>query len=123
MFSVVVDMVVGAMVGQSPDTCGEVGAQSSERSAPKGADHQARLVVSQVFPVPRRRRVVHGDSGSDLVMVTRHKQGVKMNGYKLRTALEKLMPNYSIDEDNEGQIIIYTNLTEGKNDTYVEMED
>jgi len=50
VFSVVVDMVVGAMVGQSPDTCGEMGAQSSERSAPKGADHQARLVVSQVFP-------------------------------------------------------------------------
>jgi hypothetical protein len=46
-----------------------------------------------------------------------------MNGYKLRTALEKLMPNYSMDEDNEGQIIIYTNLTEGKNDTYVELEE
>ena len=46
-----------------------------------------------------------------------------MNGYKLRTALEKLMPNYSIDVDNEGQIIIYTNLVEADNDTYVEMEE
>jgi len=44
-----------------------------------------------------------------------------MNGYKLRTALEKLMPNYSIDEDNEGQIIIYTNLVETDNDTYAEI--
>lgn len=44
-----------------------------------------------------------------------------MNGYKLRTALEKLMPNYSIDEDNEGQIIIYTNLVETDNDTYTEI--
>ena len=46
-----------------------------------------------------------------------------MNGYKLRTALEKLMPNYSIDEDNEGQIIIYTNLVEADNDTDEEMEE
>lgn len=46
-----------------------------------------------------------------------------MNGYKLRTALEKLMPNYSIDEDNDGQIIIYTGLIEGGNDTYEEMGD
>ena len=45
-----------------------------------------------------------------------------MNGYKLRTALEKLMPNYSIDEDNEGQIIIYTNLTEAPYDDYMEMD-
>ena len=44
-----------------------------------------------------------------------------MNGYKLRTALEKLMPNYSIDQDNEGQIIIYTNLVETDNDTYTEI--
>lgn len=44
-----------------------------------------------------------------------------MNGYKLRTALEKLMPNYSIDQDNEGQIIIYTNLVETKNDIYEEI--
>ena len=44
-----------------------------------------------------------------------------MNGYKLRTALEKLMPNYSIDEDNEGQIIIYTNLVEADSDTYEEI--
>jgi hypothetical protein len=46
-----------------------------------------------------------------------------MNGYKLRTALEKLMPNYLIDEDNDGQIIIYTGLIEGDNDTYQEMDD
>lgn len=44
-----------------------------------------------------------------------------MNGNKLRTELAKLMPNYSIDEDNDGQIIIYTNLTETDNDNYEEM--
>jgi hypothetical protein len=44
-----------------------------------------------------------------------------MDGNKLRTELAKLMPNYSIDEDNDGQIIIYTNLTEDDNGNYEEM--
>jgi hypothetical protein len=45
-----------------------------------------------------------------------------IDGYTLRTELAKLMPNYSLDEDNDGQIIIYTNLTQTKNDKYKEME-
>ena len=44
-----------------------------------------------------------------------------MNGYEFRTELAKLMPNYSLDVDNDGQIIIYTNLNETDNDNYEEM--
>lgn len=44
-----------------------------------------------------------------------------MNGYEFRTELAKLIPNYSIDMDNDGQIIIYTNLTETDNDNYEEI--
>jgi hypothetical protein len=44
-----------------------------------------------------------------------------MNGYNFRTELAKLIPNYSLDVDNEGQIIIYTNLTETDNDNYEEI--
>jgi hypothetical protein len=44
-----------------------------------------------------------------------------MNGYEFRTELAKLIPNYSLDVDNEGQIIIYTNLTETDNDNYEEI--
>jgi hypothetical protein len=44
-----------------------------------------------------------------------------MNGYNFRTELAKLIPNYSLDVDNEGQIIIYTNLTETNNDNYEEI--
>jgi hypothetical protein len=44
-----------------------------------------------------------------------------MNGYDFRTELAKLIPNYSLDVDNEGQIIIYTNLTETNNDNYEEI--
>jgi len=47
--------------------------------------------------------------------------GKLMDGNKLRTELAKLMPNYSIDEDNDGQIVIYTNLTEDNNGNYEEM--
>ena len=46
-----------------------------------------------------------------------------MNGDKLRSALEKLMPNASLDEDNDGQVIIYTNLIEDDNGDYDEMEE
>jgi hypothetical protein len=41
---------------------------------------------------------------------------------KLHKALQKLIPNYSIEEDNDGQIIIYTNLKEDKNGNYKEMK-
>jgi len=46
-----------------------------------------------------------------------------MNGYDFRTELAKLIPNYSLDVDNEGHVIIYTNLTENNNDEYIEMEN
>ena len=46
-----------------------------------------------------------------------------MNGYDFRTELAKLIPNYSLDVDNEGQVIIYTNLKENDNDKYIEMEN
>jgi hypothetical protein len=45
-----------------------------------------------------------------------------MNGYKFRTALAKIAPYYQIDEDNDGQIIIYTNLKDDGNDNYVEFD-
>ena len=45
-----------------------------------------------------------------------------IDGFEFRTELAKLIPNYSIDEDNEGQIIIYTNMKETKNGNYKEME-
>ena len=51
--------------------------------------------------------------------------GLKMNkidGDKLRNKLEKLMPNCSFDEDNEGQVIIYTNLKETTNGNYKELK-
>jgi len=44
-----------------------------------------------------------------------------IDGYEFRTKLAKLIPNYSMDVDNDGQVIIYTNLKETKNDNYKEM--
>ena len=44
-----------------------------------------------------------------------------INGYNFRTELAKLIPNYSMDVDNEGQVIIYTNLKETAKDNYKEM--
>ncbi len=44
-----------------------------------------------------------------------------IDGYEFRTALAKLIPNYYLDEDYDGQVIIYTNLKETKNDNYKEM--
>ena len=74
MFSVVGFVVVGAMVGQSPDTSATGSTHSRTSRTSQGADHQARLVVSQVFPVPHRWQLVHGERGSDLVKVARQKQ-------------------------------------------------
>jgi hypothetical protein len=45
-----------------------------------------------------------------------------MKGYDFRTALAKIAPDYQIEEDNDGQIVIYTNLTDDGNDNYVEFE-
>lgn len=44
-----------------------------------------------------------------------------IDGYQFRTKLAKLMPNYGMDIDNEGQVIIYTNLKETKSGNYKEM--
>jgi len=35
-----------------------------------------------------------------------------MRHYDFITQLAKIVPNYALDKDNEGQVIIYTNLTE-----------
>lgn len=46
-----------------------------------------------------------------------------IDGHKFRTQLAKLMPNYTMGMDNDGQIIIYTNLAEWTWDDYVEMDN
>jgi hypothetical protein len=46
----------------------------------------------------------------------------KIDGDQLRNNLEKLLPNCSFDEDNEGQVIIYTNLKETTNGNYKELK-
>jgi len=46
-----------------------------------------------------------------------------MNGYDFRTKLAEIAPDYAIDRDNYGQLIIYTNLMEIDNDEYVNWVD
>lgn len=45
-----------------------------------------------------------------------------IDGYKFRTELAKLIPDYSLDVDNDGQVIIYTNMKETTYDNYTEMD-
>ena len=45
-----------------------------------------------------------------------------IDGDKLRKALEKLIPTCDLDVDNEGQVIIYTNLKELRNGNYKEIK-
>ena len=45
-----------------------------------------------------------------------------IDGSQFRTQLAKLMPNYGMGMDNDGQIIIYTNLTDAPYDDYMEMD-
>ena len=45
-----------------------------------------------------------------------------MKGYDFRTALAKIAPDYQIEEDNDGQIVIYTNLQDDGNDNYIPYE-
>lgn len=45
-----------------------------------------------------------------------------MKGYKFRTELAKVCPDYQIEEDDDGQIIIYTNLKDDGKDNYVPFE-
>ena len=42
-----------------------------------------------------------------------------MNAYKFRSALAKICPDYQIEEDDDGQIIIYTNLRDNDKGSYV----
>jgi len=46
-----------------------------------------------------------------------------MNGYDFRTKLAEIAPDYAIDVDNYGQLIIHTNLMEIDNDEYVAWVD
>jgi hypothetical protein len=46
-----------------------------------------------------------------------------IDGNKLRAKLEKLMPNCGFDTDNEGQVIIYTNLKETRAGNYRDMDE
>jgi hypothetical protein len=52
-----------------------------------------------------------------------NKDNNKISGYDFRTALAKIAPDYAVDEDNYGQIIIYTNLMEIDDDVYVDWID
>jgi hypothetical protein len=45
-----------------------------------------------------------------------------IDGNKLRKQLEKLIPTCDLDVDNEGQVIIYTNLRELRNGNYKEIK-
>ena len=42
-----------------------------------------------------------------------------MKGNDFRTALAQICPDYAIDTDNYGQLVIYTNLMEVGDDEYV----
>ena len=48
---------------------------------------------------------------------------IKMKGYDWRTVLALICPDYAIDTDNDGQIIIYTSLIEIDDDIYVSMTE
>ena len=47
----------------------------------------------------------------------------KIDGYLFRSVLAFICPDYAIDQDNDGQLIIYTNLREIDDDIYVEWVD
>jgi hypothetical protein len=44
----------------------------------------------------------------------------KIDGYLFRSVLAAICPDYAVDQDNYGQIVIYTNLREIDGDIYVE---
>ena len=46
-----------------------------------------------------------------------------INGFWFRTELAKICPDDQIDRDNDGQVVIYTNLTENELGNYVPFED
>ena len=46
-----------------------------------------------------------------------------IDGHKLREQLAELIPNFDMGVDKNGQIIIYTNLTEWTWDDFIEMDN
>jgi hypothetical protein len=46
----------------------------------------------------------------------------KLNGNKLRKQLDKLIPDCALDQDNHGQVIIYTGLQKTKNGNYKKLK-
>ncbi len=45
-----------------------------------------------------------------------------MNGHEFRTALARLCPDYLLEVDADGQIVIYTNLKDDGDDNYIPFE-
>lgn len=46
-----------------------------------------------------------------------------MNGLAFRSVLATICPDYVIDQDSDGQIVIHTNLRDDGNDNYVPFAD
>jgi hypothetical protein len=46
-----------------------------------------------------------------------------MDGYIFRSLLAMIAPDYAIDVDNSGQLIIYTNLMEIDDDRYIQWKE
>jgi hypothetical protein len=44
----------------------------------------------------------------------------KIDGYLFRSVLASICPDYAVDQDNYGQLVIYTNLREIDGDIYVD---
>lgn len=45
-----------------------------------------------------------------------------IKGYDFRTALYAICPDYDVQEDNDGQIVIYTNLKDDGDDNYIRFQ-
>lgn len=45
------------------------------------------------------------------------------SGFRFRTKLAAFCPSYQIEEDNDGQIVIYTGLHDDGNDNYVPFDE
>ena len=46
-----------------------------------------------------------------------------MDGYIFRSLIAMIAPDYAIDVDNNGQLIIYTNLMEIDDDKYIQWKE
>lgn len=56
--------------------------------------------------------------------VTTNTTGEKvMKGHDFRTALAKIAPEYVVEQDNTGQVVIYTGLYNDGNDNYLPYEE